>query len=217
MDKATVELKADVFARAADNAHVFASQDAARPMLGRAYIHVHEGRLRFVTTDSYTLLIEEPLDTPTWTGDPKILVPTKVLKEAARAARTIIPRRRSRYGTARSEVPSVTIKGHNKEGGTSFFDGTVVVPGVATFEFTSANTGVGGTFPDYTQLVPPEPVDTMAGLALNPRYISRVGQIKLPKSAMDKPAQFYFNGDLKPVSVKIDVNIHALFMPVRIS
>lgn len=158
------------------SAAVSASPDAERPILAAVQVELSPGKIRTVSTDSYTLLIQER-DLTGIDFDNKsegsFLVPAEAIKEWAKS----LASRDNKFAPATLTYAAVVDR-----------------PGTLTLVLPSASFTADerdGSFPNYSQLVPLEKDWHHEKGAFNPRFFGRMSNVIVPgydKDAMSSVA-----------------------------
>lgn len=133
-----VELAAPLLAEGLRQVVRAASNDDARPLLTGVLVTSENGVVRLVATDSYRLALRDLEGTKAFADQNDTLVPARALAELQRLSGSAL------VGAGSDEEPSVTVVTSANE--ISFELGPVTI----------ATRLLGGSYPDYRQLIPPE-------------------------------------------------------------
>lgn len=195
----TVSMTPDQFVRAAINAFAFSSTERNRPILTGGYLHHADNEWRMVSTDSYCLCIETLVGAEASDTDGAVNIPRDALKSALPAAKAVIKKRLGDF------APLVVITWGDRSG-------SIAVDGSA-FAFDP----IEGSYPSYDMLIPSEDLASSDMVALNPKFVAKVG--KVATEYPETVARFTNPGNGKPVSWKFGspAKVHVLQMPVRVA
>ena len=209
-----VVMPAAAWWRVASNAMLCSSNDQTRRTLTGGYLHLTDGLVpvwRMVTTDSYTMLVEDISEVKTELSfaDAGIIIPRATLKLTAGAAKSVCPkRRRGRLG----DGPDVTIEWHRDSENESGYVGTVTIPGVDVFDLPA----ISGTYPDYTTIIDFQLAATLEPVAYNPKYLARFTRV-IYDDGPTLPMVIHPNSPTKATKITFGKSpVFGMIMPVKV-